>query len=241
MKFLAGPLDKLARSKPDPLTSVVLTIPVFLIYHLGVLMIDFRNGVDLISGLTFQLLEASVPGYIGATLAVAAGLMLAIWVQRRRGRVRPAALGPVLMESVGWALLMLVSVGWAAAQLRAALSVGDALDAMGPLDKFVMAAGAGFHEELVFRVGLLSGGVYLLRRVRDTRPAIAWTLAVVASSLLFSAVHHVGPMGDPFSFDVFAFRTMAGLYLAMVYVLRGFAIVVYTHALYDILVFFVFS
>ena len=112
---------------------------------------------------------------------------------------------------------------------------------MGPLDKVVMAAGAGFHEELVFRVGLLSGGVYALQRIRDTRPAVAWTTAVVVSSLLFSAVHHLGPMGDPFSVDVFAFRSLAGLYLAMVYLLRGFAIVVYTHALYDILVFFVLS
>ena len=238
MKLLTAPLEKLARSKPDPLTSVVLTIPVFLIYHLGVLLIDFRNGVDLISVLTFQLLEASVPGYIGATLAVAAGLLAAIYVQRKRGRVRPAALGSILTESVGWALLMLVSVGWAAAQLQAALSVGTAL---GPVDKIVMSAGAGFHEELVFRVGLLSGGVYGLKKLRDMRPALAWTLAVVGSSLLFSAIHHVGPMADPFTFDVFAFRTLAGVYLSMVYVLRGFAIVVYTHALYDILVFFVFS
>jgi len=233
-----SPLDRLARSKPDPLTSVVLTIPVFLVYHLGVLLIEFRNGADLISGLTFQLLEASVPGYIGATLAVAAGLALSAYVQRRRGRVKPTALGPILLESVGWALLMLVSVGWATAQLTAALSLGEA---MGPVDKIVMAAGAGFHEELVFRVGLLSGGVYLLQRIRGTGVKTAWAVALIASSLIFSAVHHIGPMSDAFTLEVFAFRTLAGVYLAMVYALRGFAIVVYTHALYDILVFFVFS
>lgn len=232
------PLDRLAASKPDPLTSVVLTIPVFLIYHLGVLLIDFRNGADLISGLTFQLLEASVPGYIGATVTFAAGLVLAVYVQRKRGRVKPTALGPVLLESVGWALLMLVSVGWATAQLQAALSMGEAL---GPIDKIVMSAGAGFHEELVFRVGLLSGSVYAMQRWRGMRAATAWALALIVSSLLFSAVHHLGPMADPFTLEVFAFRTLAGLYLAMVYSLRGFAIVVYTHALYDILVFFVFS
>ena len=28
----------------DPLTSLVLTIPVFLVYHLGILLVDMRNG-----------------------------------------------------------------------------------------------------------------------------------------------------------------------------------------------------
>ena len=250
-----GAFERLVAHRPDPLTSVVLTIPVFLVYHLGVLLIDYRNGVDLVTELTFRLLEASVPSYVGVTLLVAVGLLVAIWVQRRRGHVRPADLGSIVAESALWAGLMVVSVGWAAAQLRAALSAEVPLSqwlslatalstaellAMGPLDRVVMAAGAGFHEELVFRVGLLAGGAHLLKTLRGQHPLLAWGLSALVSSLLFSAVHHLGPLGEPWVLDVFTFRTLAGLYLSAVYVLRGFAVAVYTHTLYDILVFFVF-
>ena len=59
------------RHRHDPLTSLALTVPVFLLYHLGILFVDLRNGVDLVSGLTFQLLHYSMLAYVGTTLAVA--------------------------------------------------------------------------------------------------------------------------------------------------------------------------
>lgn len=247
-------LSRIADRRPDPLTSVVLTIPVFLTYHLGVLLIDFRNGVDLVTDLTFRLLEASIPSYVGLTLLLSAGLLGVVWLQRRRGHVRPMDLGGIVTEGCLWAAFMVVSVGWAAAQLTSVAELGTAaggshlgplasgaIARMGPVDRIVMAAGAGFHEELVFRVCLLSGGARLLQRARGQGPALAWSLSAIASSLIFSAVHHIGPMGDPLVFDVFAFRALAGMYLAGVYLLRGFAVAVYTHTLYDIFVFFVFS
>ena len=43
------------RGKADPFTSAVLTVPVFLLYHLGILAIDQRNGVDWVSGLMLAL------------------------------------------------------------------------------------------------------------------------------------------------------------------------------------------
>ena len=251
--------------RPDPLTSLVLTVPVFLVYHLGILLIDFRNGVDLVSGITFRLLESSVVAYVAATLGVAGMLFLVGWIQRKRGRIRPAALAPVLLESGVWAVVMLFSVGWATAQLRAALSLapastgwslgaggmGPALalpavaltlsPVLGPLDKLVMSAGAGFHEEVVFRVGLLSGLRHLLLRGSGVVGRAAVMLSLLGSSVLFALAHHLGPVADPIELTTLTFRTIAGVYLGGVYLMRGFAVVVYTHTLYDVLVFFVFS
>lgn len=237
-------LARLRKHRPDPLTSVVLTVPVFLVYHLGILLIDLRNGVDLITEFTLRLLEQSVAAYVVVTLAAAAALSLTAHVQRRRGRLRPTALGPVLLESLGWAVVMLVAVGWAVAQMSSALalgglSVGGA--GLGPLDKVVMAAGAGFHEEVVFRVALLGGGIALLLRRGRVGQVPAVATAMFGTALLFALIHHLGPHGDPLSLSVLAFRFLAGLFLGAVYMLRGFAIVVYTHTLYDILVFFVFG
>ena len=33
-----------AKKRPDPLTSIALTIPVFLIYHLGILVVESQRG-----------------------------------------------------------------------------------------------------------------------------------------------------------------------------------------------------
>lgn len=230
----------------DPLTNAVLTVPVFLTYHLGILLIEYRNGVDLVTGLTFRLLESSVVGYVLVTVSIAVALSFVAARQQRRRRVRATALGPVLVESGAWAAVMLVTVGWMTAQLQAALALavapplGPLAPAMGPVDKLVMAAGAGFHEEVVFRVALLSGGRELLMRLWRMAPAPALVLSLLASSLLFALAHHVGAGADPIEMSAFLFRGLAGLFLAGVYLLRGFAVVVYTHALYDVLVFFFF-
>jgi len=78
------------RRRHDPLTGLLLTIPVFLIYHLGILFINLRNGVDLVSGLTFELLHRSPLAYVGVTLGYAAAIAIAAYVLRRRGAIRPA-------------------------------------------------------------------------------------------------------------------------------------------------------
>lgn len=223
------------KERHDPLTSLLLTIPVFVLYHLGILAMPLRNGVDLVSQLTLELLEQSLLGYVSVTLGYAAAIAIAAYVLRRKGRIRPAELLPVLGESAVWAVLMSALVGWTTHQLFD-WQVGPS--ALGPFEKLVMSAGAGFHEELVFRAGMFAGGgLALTRLARLPELEAAWISALV-SSLVFSAIHYVGPMGDEFSLVSFTFRALAGLFLAGVYRFRGFAVAVYTHTLYDVIVFF---
>ena len=109
---------------------------------------------------------------------------------------------------------------------------------MGFLEKLVMAAGAGFHEELIFRVLLFGGCFALLSRLPLWPKWAAIMAAAVTMALLFSAIHYIGPMSDTFQLTSFFFRFLAGLYLTAVYYLRGFAVAVYTHTIYDLIVFF---
>ena len=217
----------------DPLTSLLLTVPVFLLYHLGILVIELRNGVDLFTELTLGLLQRSLIAYVALTIAIAAGLVVAAWALRKKGKIKPAELAPVLLESTVLAVLMMITVGWATQQL---VPGQTGARPFGPLEKIVMSAGAGFHEELVFRVGLFAGGAWLLARRMNEKRALV--IAFVVSSVLFSAIHYVGPFGDPFTIPSFLFRFLAGCFLATVYHFRGFAVAVYTHALYDVMVFF---
>lgn len=222
-------------AKPSPLTAVILVVPVFLLYHLGILLIDLRNGVDLVSTLMVQLLELSMGGYLALTVLIGFGLLgVGVWL-KERGNVDPLDFAPVLIESTVLAIGMLFTVGWAIEQVFAAQTGAPPL---GPMEKLIMAAGAGFHEELIFRVLLFGGAAAVLSRLPLWPRWAAYGVAAVSMALVFSAVHYIGPMGDTLRATSFFFRFLAGLYLTAVYAFRGFAVAVYTHTIYDLIVFF---
>lgn len=102
---------------------------------------------------------------------------------------------------------------------------------LGLVDGIFVSAGAGLHEELVFRlVGI--GAVARVWLGKDWRkPSLHLLAIVVVSSVLFSAVHHIV---EPFVFTVFVFRVIAGLFFAALFLLRGFAVAAWTHFLYDV-------
>jgi hypothetical protein len=98
----------------------------------------------------------------------------------------------------------------------------------------MVSLGAGIYEELLFRVLLVSGLMLLARRGLGWSRRAAGIFAVVAGALIFSAFHYVGTYGDRFALGSFAFRAVAGLLFSGLYVLRGFGITAWTHALYDV-------
>jgi hypothetical protein len=100
----------------------------------------------------------------------------------------------------------------------------------------MMSVGAGVWEEATFRLGLLTGLLVLGERVIGMRRSVAFLLALGVSSFLFSAVHHIPPYGDPLRLGVFTFRLLAGVCFGLLFKFRGFAVAVYTHALYDVYV-----
>ena len=56
----------------------------------------------------------------------------------------------------------------------------------------------------------------------------------IACAVIFSGVHYVGPLSDDFKLTSFTFRAVLGLVLTLIFVLRGFAAAVWTHAIYDV-------
>jgi hypothetical protein len=100
----------------------------------------------------------------------------------------------------------------------------------------VTYVGAGIYEEVLFRLGLFSVVVLLLRLALLPK-VMAIPLAAVGTAVAFSAAHHIGPNGEwPINSMVFAFRAAAGLYFTALYIGRGFGVAVGAHAGYDVLV-----
>lgn len=108
----------------------------------------------------------------------------------------------------------------------------QAEEAVAQLISFV---GAGIYEELLFRL-LVFGGVVSILRLVDVPGVTAVLVAVLASSLTFAVAHHVGPYGEVFDGYVFLFRSLAGLYFTLLFLLRGFGVAVGAHACYDIFI-----
>ena len=102
----------------------------------------------------------------------------------------------------------------------------------GPLvDRAVLSAGAGLHEELLFRALLIPLVTLLLAKAIGLPKNAAVIGAVVVSSLVFSGAHHLA--GEPFDGFVFLYRLVAGLVFASLFLWRGFAITAWAHAAYD--------
>jgi Type II CAAX prenyl endopeptidase Rce1-like len=105
----------------------------------------------------------------------------------------------------------------------------------------VTGVGAGIYEELVFRLILICVLMVIFQDLIGLNHHNAIVLSVLISAALFSAHHHIvlvdGQLGRtaPFNWTEFGFRTVAGVYFAALFAIRGFGITAGTHAFYDIL------
>src|SRR2546422_1044144 len=100
--------------------------------------------------------------------------------------------------------------------------------------KLMLSLGAGLYEELLFRVVLVALLATLARQLFGWRPWRAGAFATILGAAIFSAFHYVGPYGDRLTLYSFTFRMIAGIFFSALYLLRGFGITAWTHALYDL-------
>jgi hypothetical protein len=217
----------------DPLTSAILVFPLFLFYQIGILTGRGQNGVDFVTKALIGLARQDVSYYLVTMAVMLVAYAAVVFILRRRDNFHPRAFLPMLAESAFLALIMGSLIVFVMNQFLGVLPL-LAIGGRSPLDVLVISAGAGFHEELLFRVILMGGLAWILTGVTGKRRA--WFLALVLSSLAFSLAHHVGPVGESFTFAAFTYRTLAGAFFATVYQVRGFAVAAWTHALYDVYV-----
>jgi hypothetical protein len=109
------------------------------------------------------------------------------------------------------------------------------------LASVVTGIGAGIYEELVFRLILICLLMLLFQDVLKLSHKNSIILSVLVSAGLFSAHHHIVlvngqlALSAVFNWTEFGFRTIAGVYFAVLFAIRGFGITAGTHAFYDII------
>ncbi len=206
-------------------SSLVLIFPLLLAYEIGVLFAGRVNGADLVTRAIYSV-AGSRTAYLVIYAAIAVGFLLWIRHTRRWGTLRLELAGPVILEAALYALTLGAVVSLIIDRL---LGLGVGLT----IPSVISALGAGVHEELVFRLGLIAGLVALARPLGHRAGVV---IAVVLSSLAFAAAHHLGAHGEPWTVHAFAFRAVAGAAFAAIFWFRSLAHAVYAHVLYDLLV-----
>jgi len=232
-------------AKPGAWVELALTLPVFLTYQLGVVFLNVRNATDVVTARLLELSHGDRLTYLGLTGGLGLGMVLVFAVLGRGQALSARKLVQTAVEGAAYAIAMGATTSWIVGKLFAGPPAREVLD---PFTGLVMALGAGFYEELAFRVGLFGLGakvlVWLFARqrvglVRAAPPLGAGAILVMilwafASAGTFSGMHYLGSLGDHFELRSFAARAVLGLALTLVYATRGFAAAVWTHALYDV-------
>ncbi|MEO8200523.1 MAG: CPBP family intramembrane glutamic endopeptidase [Gemmatimonadota bacterium] len=228
-----------------PRYSLTFALPLLLLYELLAVLLSHdaiagvRNGADVLLKSVFIALGGRNGVIVFGVLLVGTGLVLAWRDWRRAGReLNGRVFVGMLAESVFYALIFgFVTASITSIVLHGTLYTLAGQGGMAQLDvptQLMVSLGAGLYEELLFRV-LLVAGLARLGALLGWRPLVAGIFAAVVGALIFSAFHYIGPYGDPFDLSSFTFRAIAGLLFSALYLVRGFGITAWTHALYDVI------
>lgn len=226
----------------DPLHILVFVLPLVAFYEATLFFTDISGVRETVAAhelinrflAAFGSFALYLPGIV---------LLLALLVMKiARGdawRIRWRTIPMMGFESIVWAIPLLVIAamlsGPAAVQIADPSSVPADPHAASVLGRIALSIGAGLYEELLFRLLMVTAGAFMLRSILRLGDTWAAGLAITIAAFAFTFYHQV----DGETASIIARRMVyfvAGCFLGLVFVLRGFGIVVGAHVAYDLFV-----
>jgi hypothetical protein len=216
--------------------SLIAIFPLFLAYEVGVMFSSSVNGVDFVTRHVFAAVGRDRESFLLVQLVLALGFLgYVLYARRRRELARPTLLA-LALEATIYALTLGSFIVFVMQELLGFVMDGSAEMVLGDLGEIlVVSLGAGVHEELIFRLGLMAGGAALLAWSGMSH-GISVIIALAFSAFAFSLAHHIGPHGESFQTGVFVYRALAGAIFGLIFYYRSLAHAVYTHFFYDLYV-----
>lgn len=220
-----------------PLASLLLLLPLIVIYEAGTAYFTTaaQHGYEQqIIAFTMMQRFFRLFGVHGQHLpAIAVGTILLSWHIARNERWQISL--PTLIAMAAESLLLALPLIALARELARYFPLAGLHSTR--QDTVIMSLGAGVYEELVFRLILFSLLSFVLKDAMRLRPWCVHLGVVFISALAFSGYHYLSPM-EHFQWRSFIFRTLAGAYFGVLFLIRGFGITAACHASYDILILF---
>ncbi|NRA59112.1 MAG: CPBP family intramembrane metalloprotease [Phycisphaerales bacterium] len=240
-----------AQASRTPLHILAFLLPIIVVYEVGLALqheaLAGTGGVRAWAMLArvMETLGVSPSAVVGYSLPAAAIIIvLLLWhvFEKQRWRVRPAVVLLMAAETVAWMVPLLLFAG----VLTRVIGDGsgttspqpmspttlESLEGLGWQARLVIALGAGLYEELLFRMALLALLHAVLAELLKLGPKLVFGIALPVSALAFALYHDVWTAGGV---DVSAtlLYFAGGLYLGVIYLLRGFGLAVGVHACYN--------
>lgn len=223
-----------------PIVCLAFVLPMLFVYELGSIFADQMSGKSGIDQWLQIIMEHAGIGHLVVLPLVTAGILL-YWHHQisDNWRIDPKVLAGMLAESTGLGIILFFA-GNAVGQMISAgndqtvLAIADA-SSQSSINTTITYIGCGVYEELIFRLMLLSGLIYVCKEyVRDLE---AKTFSIVVTSFIFAILHYdlINPAGSEFDLYGFVFRFSASVIFCLLFLFRGFGIAVGTHVIYDVM------
>lgn len=251
--------DRSERSRPltlklylqlsrQPLHVLVFLLPLLLLYEYG----SFRylpkqpdGSIETISAFRMLVDFFAWFGIDSRFVLYLPGLALVtvflIWqlLIRDPWRVRVPVVLLLWIESCLLAVPLLVLSQIVARLEPAAMLVlqeGSPLTGLDNIQRLIISIGAGLYEELLFRMIAIGAMLLVFVDLLRMKRWIGNVAAVVISAALFTLYHHPWAPDGSVDWPQVMFLALSGLYFGVVFLGRGFGVVVAAHAVYDIVV-----
>ncbi|MDR4504566.1 MAG: CPBP family intramembrane metalloprotease [Candidatus Scalindua sp.] len=214
--------------------SFLFILPLLVLYEIGIILYgsEVKNAADVFvkSPLAVFGKDAAL---IFNSLVVFFSFCSLFYIEKRN-RFNCRIFIPMFLESIIYAFLLGYGLLFLVYRFLPLASTG--IGTKGLAGGIIISLGAGVYEEIFFRLLLLSGLCFIFIKAGRLSHFLGTFLGIAVSAAVFSAMHYIGATSDCFSTHSFLFRFMAGIILATIFAVRGLGIVVYTHAVYDVLV-----
>ena len=220
----------------SPLYSFLFTLPLFIVYEIGVFIssIDqtmvIRNGADVLLRQFFSYFGLNGFKWLGLIFLIS--YLITFLIHKRNlqnTKLNLIYLPFMIFESIIWSMLIYL------------LMTNIHLLLMNPtgnmiIQRVTLAVGAGIYEEFLFRVVLILIFTKLIIFIFSMEYNYSRVIAMFISAGIFSGFHFIGDFGDFFSFNTFMIRFFAGILLGVIYFSRGFGITAWAHSIYDLII-----
>lgn len=217
--------------------SLLSALPLLLGYEI---LIRIENS-SVVNGVAIWVVEfARLLGFWGSIIAGVLILSLCIFTvyrDRKQGiKIKKRYLLGMTIESIFYAIILAPLVTFMFSGYKLII---PEYNQPGAITQFALCLGAGFYEEFFFRFLFIGFPFVLLDNMYPEKKMYGTKFLIfMFSSVVFSYIHYTGELGDIFTWSSFLFRMGAGIVLSIIFLLRGFGIAAWTHAIYDILVVF---
>ncbi|MBM4064814.1 MAG: CPBP family intramembrane metalloprotease [Planctomycetes bacterium] len=214
--------------------SFLFILPLLVLYEVGIAMQSpgIKNTADVVIKVPFALFGRN--GSLIFNLFVIVFLLVSAFYVEKKYQFSSMTFILMFVEGAVYALFIGYGLGYVVYKALFPLALAKPFFT-NIWTGIVFSVGAGVYEEIVFRLLLVSLLYFIFTKLLKIKKPISAIISVLIGALIFTSAHYLGPLKDSFTYASFTFRLLAGLVLSTIFMFRGLGVVVYTHAIYNVL------